>query len=97
MFSKCLSNEVIGRNIRVNCINPGLVLTPDWKKTRQLTAGTQVTWKQYLDGIVKDNAPIGGSPAPKKGGLFCVPVFAACQLLGRLNLLCGWRQVEGAG
>ena len=31
MFSKCLSNEVVGRNIRVNCINPGLVLTPDWK------------------------------------------------------------------
>ena len=33
MFSKCLSNEVIGDNIRVNCINPGLVLTPDWVKT----------------------------------------------------------------
>jgi len=28
MFSKCLSNELIGRNIRVNCINPGLILTP---------------------------------------------------------------------
>ena len=30
MFAKCLSNEVIGDNIRVNCVNPGLVLTGDW-------------------------------------------------------------------
>ena len=67
MFSKCLSNEVVGRNIRVNCINPGLVLTPDWKKTaRQLTAGTEVTWEQYLDGIAKDNAPIGRFATPEE-------------------------------
>lgn len=33
MFSKCLSNEVIQDNIRVNRINPGLILTPDWHKT----------------------------------------------------------------
>ena len=39
MFSKCLATELVGDNIRVNCLNPGLVLTPDWKKTaRQLTA-----------------------------------------------------------
>jgi NAD(P)-dependent dehydrogenase (short-subunit alcohol dehydrogenase family) len=67
MFSKCQSNEVVGRNIRVNCINPGLVLTPDWKKTaRQLTAGTEVTWEQYLDGIAKDNAPIGRFATPEE-------------------------------
>src|SRR6187399_1119490 len=30
MFSKTLANEVVGDNIRVNTINPGLVLTPDW-------------------------------------------------------------------
>jgi 3-oxoacyl-[acyl-carrier protein] reductase len=67
MFSKCLSNEVIRHNIRVNCINPGLVLTPDWKKTaRQLTAGTDVTWEQYLDGIAKDNAPIGRFATPEE-------------------------------
>jgi 3-oxoacyl-[acyl-carrier protein] reductase len=34
MFSKCLANELIKENIRVNCVNPGLVLTPDWKKRR---------------------------------------------------------------
>ena len=30
MFSKCLANEVIKDNIRVNTINPGLILTEDW-------------------------------------------------------------------
>ena len=33
MFSKCLANELIPHNIRVNTVNPGLVLTPDWVKT----------------------------------------------------------------
>jgi 3-oxoacyl-[acyl-carrier protein] reductase len=60
MFSKCLSNEVIGDNIRVNCVNPGLVLTPDWQKTaRELTVNTGKTWESYLDDIAKKNAPIG--------------------------------------
>ena len=40
MLSKCMANEFIKDNIRVNCVNPGLVLTPDWIKTAtQLTAG----------------------------------------------------------
>ena len=30
MFSKCLANELIAENIRVNCINPGLILTQTW-------------------------------------------------------------------
>ena len=67
MFSKCLSNEVIGSNIRVNCINPGLILTPDWIKTaRQLTLGTDTTWEQYLDKIARDNAPIGRFATPEE-------------------------------
>ena len=83
MFSKCLSNELVGRNIRVNCINPGLVLTPDWKKTaRQLTAGTQVTWEQYLDGIARDNAPIGRFATPEELADFfvflCSPRASYC-------------------
>jgi 3-oxoacyl-[acyl-carrier protein] reductase len=60
MFSKTLSDEVIADNIRVNCINPGLILTPDWVKTAtQLTEGTGRTSKDYLDDIAKTNAPIG--------------------------------------
>jgi 3-oxoacyl-[acyl-carrier protein] reductase len=39
MFSKTLANEVVGDNIRVNTINPGLVLTPDWVKTAKQLAG----------------------------------------------------------
>lgn len=83
MFSKCLSNEVIEKNIRVNCINPGLVLTPDWKKTaKQLTAGTDVTWEQYLDKIAKDNAPIGRFATPEELADFfvflCSPRASYC-------------------
>jgi NAD(P)-dependent dehydrogenase (short-subunit alcohol dehydrogenase family) len=38
MFSKNLAHEVVKDNIRVNTINPGLVLTPDWVKTaKELT------------------------------------------------------------
>ena len=60
MFSKVLSNEIVGDNIRVNCINPGLVLTPDWVKTaKQLTQGTDTTWEQHLDQVAKKYAPIG--------------------------------------
>ena len=60
MFSKTLSNEVIGDNIRVNCINPGLVQTPDWEKTaRELTSGTDITWEQHLSGVAERYAPIG--------------------------------------
>jgi NAD(P)-dependent dehydrogenase (short-subunit alcohol dehydrogenase family) len=65
MFSKCLSNELIPFNIRVNTVNPGLVMTPDWQKTAKiLTQGKDISWEEYLDKIAKDNAPIGrfGSP-----------------------------------
>jgi NAD(P)-dependent dehydrogenase (short-subunit alcohol dehydrogenase family) len=67
MFSKCLANEVIRDNIRVNCINPGLIMTPDWEKTaRQLTGGTEMSWEQYLDQIAKKNAPIGRFASPEE-------------------------------
>ena len=60
MLSKCLANELIPLNIRVNTVNPGLVMTPDWQKTaRLLTEGKDITWEEYLDRIAKDNAPIG--------------------------------------
>jgi NAD(P)-dependent dehydrogenase (short-subunit alcohol dehydrogenase family) len=73
MVSKCLANELIPFNIRVNAINPGLILTPDWKKTATLlTQGTDTTWEQYLDKIAKDNAPIGRFATPEELANFLV-------------------------
>src|SRR3954452_12144008 len=67
MFSKCLANELIGDNIRVNAVNPGLVLTGDWIKTAKLlTEGTEQTWEQYLQKIATDNAPIGRFATPEE-------------------------------
>jgi NAD(P)-dependent dehydrogenase (short-subunit alcohol dehydrogenase family) len=83
MFSKCLADELIKYNIRVNCINPGLILTPDWKKTAaQLTAGTDVTIDQYLDRIARDNTPIGRFATPEELADFfvflCSPRASYC-------------------
>ncbi len=66
MFSKTLSTEVIKDNIRVNTVNPGLILTPDWKNTaRKLTADTGGDWEGYLTSVANEHAPIKrfGSPA----------------------------------
>jgi NAD(P)-dependent dehydrogenase (short-subunit alcohol dehydrogenase family) len=83
MFSKCLANELIPHNIRVNAINPGLVMTPDWKKTATLlTEGKDITWEEYLDQIAKDNAPIGRFASPEEVADFfvflCSPRASYC-------------------
>jgi NAD(P)-dependent dehydrogenase (short-subunit alcohol dehydrogenase family) len=83
MFSKCLSNEMIQYNIRVNTVNPGLVMTPDWQKTAKLlTQGKDITWEAYLDRIAKDNAPIGRFASPEEiANLFvflCSPRASYC-------------------
>jgi NAD(P)-dependent dehydrogenase (short-subunit alcohol dehydrogenase family) len=73
MMSKCLANELIPMNIRVNVINPGLILTPDWRKTAGiLTQGTGQTVDQYLDKIAKDNTPIGRFGTPEELAQFYV-------------------------
>ena len=65
MFSKCLANELIGDNIRVNAVNPGLVMTPDWQKTAKLlTANSDQSWEDYLQKVADDNAPIGRFAEP---------------------------------
>jgi len=53
MFSKTLANEVVGDNIRVNTINPGLVLTPDWVKTAKQIAGED-GYQAHLQGVADD-------------------------------------------
>ena len=73
MFSKCLAHELIPHNIRVNTVNPGLVMTPDWQKTAKLlTEGKETTWEEYLDKIAKDNAPIGRFASPEEVADFFV-------------------------
>lgn len=73
MFSKCLANELIPDNIRVNTVNPGLVLTPDWYKSATLlTKGTDMTSDQYLEKIAQDNAPIGRFATPEEVAHFFV-------------------------
>jgi NAD(P)-dependent dehydrogenase (short-subunit alcohol dehydrogenase family) len=73
MLSKCLANELIKENIRVNAVNPGLILTPDWRKTAGLmTQGTSTSVDQYLDKIAKDNAPIGRFATPEELAHFYV-------------------------
>ena len=83
MFTKCLSNELIPANIRVNAVNPGLVMTPDWQKTAKiLTRDKDITWQDYLDKIAKDNAPIGRFATPEEiANLFvflCSPKASYC-------------------
>ncbi len=59
MFSKTLATEVIKDNIRVNCINPGLIQTPDWVKTaKELTADKGGDWQGYLQGVADEHAAI---------------------------------------
>lgn len=83
MLSKNLATELIKDGIRVNAINPGLVLTPDWIKTaKELTEGTDQTHESYLDGIAEENAPIKRFASPEEvANLFvflCSPRASYC-------------------
>jgi NAD(P)-dependent dehydrogenase (short-subunit alcohol dehydrogenase family) len=53
MFSKTLANEVVGDNIRVNTVNPGLVLTGDWIKTAKQIAGED-GWEAHLQAVADE-------------------------------------------
>ena len=71
MFSKTLANEVIKDNIRVNTINPGLVLTPDWiKTTKQLT--NDGDWQAHLQAVADEHAPIRRFASARKIADFAV-------------------------
>jgi 3-oxoacyl-[acyl-carrier protein] reductase len=73
MFSKTLSLELIKDNIRVNTVNPGLILTPDWIKTaKQLTADKGGDWQGYLDATAKEHAPIARFGSPEELANFFV-------------------------
>jgi len=70
MFSKTLSTEVVGDNIRVNCINPGLILTPDWKKTARQLAGDK--WEEHLQGVADEYAAMRRFGTPEELAHFFV-------------------------
>ena len=73
MFSKTLANEVVKDNIRVNTVNPGLILTPDWIKTaKQLTADKGGDWEGYLQGVADQYAPIRRFGTPEELAAFFV-------------------------
>lgn len=59
MLSKNMATEFIPMGIRVNTVNPGLILTPDWVKTaKQLSEGTGGDWEGYLQSVADEHAPI---------------------------------------
>ena len=71
MFSKTLSNEVVGDNIRVNTVNPGLVLTPDWVKTAKQIAGKD-GYEAHLQGVADEAGGMKRFASPEELANFFV-------------------------
>jgi 3-oxoacyl-[acyl-carrier protein] reductase len=73
MLSKNLANELIADGIRVNAVNLGLTLTPDWVKTAtELTAGSGKGWESYIQAVAEEHAPIKRFAAPEEVADFFV-------------------------
>lgn len=64
MLSKVLSTELVGDGIRVNCVNPGLVLTPDWVRTATELSGGDP--QAHLDAVAAEHAPVGRFARPEE-------------------------------
>lgn len=71
MFSKTLANEVAGDNIRVNTINPGLVLTPDWVKTARQIAGED-GYRDHLQAVADEAGGLKRFASPEELAHFFV-------------------------
>ena len=71
MFSKTLANEVAGDNIRVNTINPGLVLTADWIKTAKQIAGED-GYQAHLQGVADEAGGLKRFASPEEVANFFV-------------------------
>ena len=71
MFSKTLANEVVGDNIRVNCINPGLILTPDWVKTAKQLAGDE-GYQAHLQAVADEAGGMKRFASPEELANFFV-------------------------
>ncbi len=70
MFSKTLANEVVGDNIRVNTVNSGLVLTPDWIKTAKEIAGEN--WEAHLQSVADEAGGMKRFASPEELANFFV-------------------------
>ncbi len=67
MMSKCLANELIDDNIRVNTISPGLILTDDWWKSAKILGEKQgIPAEQYLERIAHEQTPIKRFATPQE-------------------------------
>jgi 3-oxoacyl-[acyl-carrier protein] reductase len=71
MFSKTLANEVVKDNIRVNTINPGLVLTPDWSKTAKQIAGEE-GFQAHLQSVADEAGGMRRFATPEEMAHFFV-------------------------
>ena len=71
MFGKTLANEVVGDNIRVNTVNPGLVLTPDWVKTARQLAG-ETGYEAHLQGVADEAGGMKRFASPEEIANFFV-------------------------
>jgi 3-oxoacyl-[acyl-carrier protein] reductase len=73
MFSKCLANELIKDNIRVNCINPGLIMTPAWRAGAESLARKEgLAVDAYFDKIAGGYTPIKRFATPEELAHFFV-------------------------
>ncbi|WP_068115612.1 SDR family NAD(P)-dependent oxidoreductase [Tropicimonas marinistellae] len=70
MFGKCLSTEMIKRNIRVNTVNPGLIRTPDWENTARELRGDD--WEASLQEVADEHADIKRFASVEELADFCV-------------------------
>lgn len=83
MLSKCLAHEVIDDDIRVNCVNPGLIQTAPWEEAaKDLTADQPIHWDAYLSELAKEKTPIGRFASPEELADFfvflCSPRASYC-------------------
>jgi NAD(P)-dependent dehydrogenase (short-subunit alcohol dehydrogenase family) len=95
MFSKTLSTELIGDNIRVNCVNPGLILTPHWIKTaKQLTAAKAVMAGLPRRRRARARADQALRHAAGIGQLLRLSLLRTGELFRRFDLFRRWRHAE---
>ncbi|WKN31428.1 SDR family oxidoreductase [Porifericola rhodea] len=98
MFSKCLAHEVIKDNIRVNAINPGLILTEAWEQAAKEESQKQgIQPEEFLNKIAQENTPIGRFATTQELANFfvfmCSPLSSYC-VGGSYYVDGGWLKVS---